>query len=52
MITDIERLHAVINGDVRGRRVGKTFSKCHEVAGLVELGFTEIFCIIPYSIII
>lgn len=46
MITDIDRLHNVVDGNKLGRGVGKTFAKCHEIAGLIDLGFKEIFCII------
>lgn len=46
MNTDIDRLHNVVDGTLKGQQVGKTFAKCHEVAGLVELGFTDIYCIV------
>lgn len=45
MSTDIERLHKVVDGKEQGRGCGKTFARCHEVAGLVELGHKYIFCI-------
>lgn len=40
MITDIERLHKIVdqrNGGDFYRQKGKTFSKCHDVAGMIEL---------------
>jgi hypothetical protein len=45
--TDIDRLHAVINGKLTGRGCGKTYATCHEIAGFVEVGETEILCIVP-----
>ena len=46
MSTDIDRLHDVIDGRTSGRGVGKTFAKCHDVAGLIELGLSTVFCVI------
>ena len=46
MTTNIERLHDVVEGKVAHRGCGKTYAKCHEVAGLVEVGNTHIICII------
>jgi len=45
MITDIERLHEVVeqrNKSIWKQRTGKTFSKCHDVAGMIELDLFEI----------
>lgn len=42
--TNIERLHDVIDGKRHGRGTGKTFARCHEVAGLIELGHETIYC--------
>ena len=44
--TDIDRLHRVVKGKDRGRGVGKTFAKCHEVLGHLYLGQRDIFCMI------
>jgi hypothetical protein len=49
MITDIDRLHKVIDGKAHGRGCGKTFAKCHEVAGLIELGYKYVFCMITHQ---
>lgn len=38
MYTNIERLHAVIEGKISHHGCGKTFAKCHEVAAHVALG--------------
>ena len=38
MATDIKRLHDVIEGRRTGRGCGKTFARCHQIAGLVEVG--------------
>lgn len=38
MGTDIERLHKVISGELTGRGCGKTFARCHELAGQVKVG--------------
>lgn len=46
MATDIDRLHRVVEGKERGRGRGKTFARCHEVAGFVELGYKHIFCLV------
>lgn len=37
-MTNIDRLHKVVTGEISGRGAGKTFASCHEVAGIVELG--------------
>lgn len=37
MITDLDRLHKVISGEIVGRGCGTTFSKCHELAACVIL---------------
>jgi len=37
MKTDIDRLHAVIEGKITGRGVGRTYAKCHEIAGILEV---------------
>jgi len=45
--TDIERLHKVVNKELQGRGVGKTFAKCHDVAGLIQTTDVKyIFCMI------
>jgi len=36
MATDINKLHQVALGKLRGRGVGKTHLKCHDVAAMVE----------------
>lgn len=46
MTTDIDRLHRVVEGKVDHRGCGKTFARCHEVAGYVELGHRNIFCLV------
>lgn len=49
MKTDIDRLHKVALGEVKGRGCGKTFLKCHELAGLVETGFEGTMAlVVPY----
>lgn len=50
MPTDIHRLHQVVLGELRGRRVGKTFAACHEVVGdiLVDsLGM--VVCVVKFE---
>lgn len=37
MKTDVDALHKVINGEVKGRGRGHTFARCHILAGNVEL---------------
>jgi len=44
MTTDLEHLHKVVRGEVGGRRCGKTYARCHELAGVIELGNKHIFC--------
>lgn len=38
MATDIDRLHDVVGGRVRGGKIGKTYARCHELAGTIETG--------------
>lgn len=46
MKTDINRLHSVVLGQLVGRGVGKTTAKIHELAGVIELGDSQvIFCV-------
>lgn len=48
MKTDIERLHQVYEGNLKGRAVGKTFLQCHEIAGQIEVGEVKnIICLLP-----
>lgn len=35
MITDIDRLHKVVTGELTGRGCGKTFASCHELFGVL-----------------
>jgi len=44
-VIDIDRLHDVINGDLYGRGVGKTYAKCNDVAGMIGVGINNIYCI-------
>lgn len=46
--TDIDRLHAVVDGQVPYRRAGRTTAACHEVASVIELGETEVAVILPF----
>lgn len=46
--TDIDRLHAVIEGRFCGRGCGKTYAMCQKVAGFVEVGQKEILCVVPF----
>lgn len=46
MKTDLNRLHKVAEGELTGPRCGKTFLQCHVAAGFIELGFTEIICVV------
>jgi len=47
MKTDLERLHQVYNGEIKGRKVGNTFLQCHKIAGQIEVGNTNnIICIV------
>jgi len=49
MKTDINRLHEVVEGSRAGRGCGKTFARCHEIAGIIELGkFKKIVCTTTY----
>ena len=36
MKTDLDRLHAVVEGRLAGRGVGRTFASCHYLAGVLE----------------
>ena len=46
MKTDIDRLHKVISGEIYGRGCGKTFARCHELAGIIETSnISLIICI-------
>lgn len=38
MITDLDRLHRVVSGELTGPRVGNTFARCHIIAGALEVG--------------
>jgi len=44
--TDIDRLHDVIEGRRRGRGAGKTFAKCYDVLGWVQVGESYIYCMV------
>lgn len=44
--TDIYRLHRVIDGELTGPQVGKTYSQCSQVAGYVLTGVESIYIII------
>lgn len=44
MTTNLDRLHKVVTKEITGRGCGKTFARCHEVAGFIELGHRTIFC--------
>ena len=46
--TDLDQLHAVVDGRINHRRCGKTFAKCHEVAGFIELEYPLIICRIKF----
>lgn len=35
-MTDLDRLHKVVNGELVGRQCGKTFAKCCELIGAIE----------------
>jgi hypothetical protein len=35
-MTDLDRLHAVVEGKLTGRRVGRTYAACHNLAGILE----------------
>ena len=34
--TDLNRLHDVVSGKINGRRSGRTYAACHELAGIIE----------------
>ena len=43
--TDIDRLHAVVQGDRYGRGAGNTFAQCHELAAAIHLTTNgRVFC--------
>ena len=46
METNIEHLHAVVDGVVTGRQCGKTTARCHEIAGMIEVGFSTVYAVI------
>lgn len=46
MVTNIDRLHAVVEGKLCGRGSGKTYARCHELAGYIETGYKNIICLI------
>lgn len=48
MKTNIDQLHKVVSGEVYGRRCGKTFARCHELAAQIELGEKDILCVITH----
>lgn len=43
METNIDHLHDVIEGRTGGRNCGKTFAKCHLIAGYIETGIERIY---------
>lgn len=45
---DLDRLHGVAGGQLRGRGVGHTYYYCHLIAGIVELGNQLIYIILPH----
>ena len=48
MKTNIDRLHEVVLNKLSPRGAGQTTADCHTVAGIIELGETElILCVIP-----
>ncbi len=47
--TDIDKLHAVVDGRVDYIGCGKTFAKCHELAGVIELNDNEFVEKISYT---
>lgn len=47
MGTDIDRLHKVVLGELRGRGCGKTVALCHCIAGAIESGETEVDVVVP-----
>ena len=49
MSTDIDRLHAVVSGKMAGRGCGKTFAKCHEIIGHIDLGETRVTAVVSLS---
>lgn len=47
MVTDFERLHKVVTGELIGRGCGKTFASCHELLNTLFLdNVKDIVCII------
>lgn len=48
MATDLVRLHNVASGKLQGRGVGKTYLKCHDVAGTICLGEDYIIVLVSY----
>lgn len=48
MNTNIDKLHKVLDGKLKGRRVGNTFAQCHLIAGYIELAeeldITQVIC--------
>jgi len=44
MNTDIDHLHKVISGQIYGRQCGKTYARCHQLAGHIETGHQSIIC--------
>lgn len=50
MSTDLERLHKVVSGERTSRGCGKTFARCHEIAGAILLGgYNNIIVAISYE---
>lgn len=46
MSTDLDRLHAVVSGELRGRQVGKTWAHCHDLVSAIELGEPEVRAVV------
>jgi hypothetical protein len=36
LITDLDQLHKVVNGELQGIGVGRTFARCHVVVDIVH----------------
>jgi len=47
-VTDLDRLHAVLEGKLVGRGVGKTYARCHVLAGLIEVGHREVVVVLSH----
>jgi len=48
--TDIDKLHQVCLGELKGRHCGKTFASCYDVIGEIYNETKRILCIVEVSL--